>query len=524
MVALSALALAFLLLGWPFATRMGIEVDEAMVTAGIYEGAAPWYAWHLGGGEIPVMLLTYLGALKTWMYNLIFAIWPPGPIPLRLPTLIMGAVTVVLTFRFVDRILSRSAAWIVAVLLAFDPSYILTEAIDFGPVAVEQMLKMAALLLLVTFHERPSSWKVGGAFFLLGLALWDKAVFVWLLVGLACATPVIWRQVRVHVNARNTAIAGVAFLAGAAPLVVYNMVRPLETFTSNVRIAPDNPFIKLVLLVRTLNGSGLFGYFTAPDFGPHPGVAHSAVQHLAFGIASLTDEPWTSVMSWATAAAILAIPLVRRTPAFRPALFFLIAMLVTWLQMFLTNAAGGAVHHVVLLWPFHLIVIAAVLTALVRSRAVRIAVTAGLCVSSLLVVNSYYVNLIRNGTGVRWTDAFPSLHASLTAARAPVIVTCDWGILETLILLSRGELPVADASAALTVGNQPQYREQLDHMIATPGALFVAHGAAYEQWAGTRNKLTALAATLGYTPEPVQTIQDRNGRPIFEIFRFRHAS
>src|SRR5690349_12384370 len=98
--------------------RLGIEVDEAMLGNGLYQRLAPYYSWHMSGNEIPVMLLTYLGALKTWLYNPLFAIWRPGPVSLRLPMLLVGAGTIVLFFLLLDRSIGRRAAWIGAALLA----------------------------------------------------------------------------------------------------------------------------------------------------------------------------------------------------------------------------------------------------------------------------------------------------------------------------------------------------------------------------------------------------------------------
>ena len=174
--------------------QLGIEVDEAMIGNGIYERAAPWYSWHFGENEIPVMLITYLGALKAWIYSGLFLIWAPGPVSLRLPMVLVGAVTVALTFRFVDVCVGRRAAWIAAALLATDPSFVLTGTVDFGFIALQFVFKLGALLLLVQFHRRPAVWRLAGAFFLLGLALWDKAVFLWILAAVAIAAIVVFRR------------------------------------------------------------------------------------------------------------------------------------------------------------------------------------------------------------------------------------------------------------------------------------------------------------------------------------------
>lgn len=179
----------FIASGWPFMKKLGIEVDEALIGSGIYPGLPPWYSWHWFGNEIPVMLMTYLGALKTWLYSGIFAIAAPTPLALRLPMMIVGAFTLVLFFLFLDRAVGRRPAWIGVVLLSTDPSFVLTESIDLGFVALQQAFKLGALLLLMAFHRRQSTQCLAGAFFGLGLALWDKAIFVWILVALAGAGP-----------------------------------------------------------------------------------------------------------------------------------------------------------------------------------------------------------------------------------------------------------------------------------------------------------------------------------------------
>ena len=112
------------------------------MTNGIYEGGAPLYSWHIAGAEIPVMILTYLGALKTWLFNAIFAIWNPSEMSLRLPTLLMGLVTIWLFWRLVRQVAGERAAWIGAALLATDTAFLLTDTIDFGFVALQHLFKI----------------------------------------------------------------------------------------------------------------------------------------------------------------------------------------------------------------------------------------------------------------------------------------------------------------------------------------------------------------------------------------------
>ena len=170
------------------------------------------------------MILSYLGALKTWVYDAVFIVFPPGPISLRLPTLLAGAATVWLFFLLLFRVAGRASAWLGALLLATDPSFLLNETIDFGPVAFHHLLKMGALLLILRFVDSRRILYLAIAFFFFGLAMWDKALYTWSLVGLGCATAAVYpAAVRRHVNAKAAGWALAGFVLGAAPLIVYNI-------------------------------------------------------------------------------------------------------------------------------------------------------------------------------------------------------------------------------------------------------------------------------------------------------------
>src|SRR5579871_1488780 len=122
-VGLGAIALGFVITAMLFVPRLGIEADEAIVGNGIYEHGAPLYSWHFGENEVPVMMISYLGALKTWFYNLLFWVVRPRPLSLRLPMVLIAAATLWLFFEFLDRTVGRKAAWIGTLLLATDSSY-----------------------------------------------------------------------------------------------------------------------------------------------------------------------------------------------------------------------------------------------------------------------------------------------------------------------------------------------------------------------------------------------------------------
>ncbi len=500
------IALGFVASGLLFIPRLGIEVDEALVANGIFPHGEPWYAW----GALPVMLISYLGALKTWMYSVLFFFVEPRPMALRLPTLLLAAWSLWLFFALLDRTLSRRAAWIGTLLLATDSSYLLMNTVDYGPVTLQFLLKLAALGLLVGFHRTGKRAQLAAAFFFLGLAMWDKAIFAWVLFGFAAgALAVFPREVLAELTWKNLRTAALAMIAGALPLIVYNVARPLETLRANVHAEQLAVLDKSVILTRTMDGSVLFGFMTAFDSGPNPGQPQHWYQSVAFQLSDVLGAPHSHLTLW---AALLSLTVLLRAPARKPILFGLMVCVATWLPMVLTAGAGAAAQHVILLWPFHLLMIAAALDQL-PWRGVTALATLLLCASSMAVTNTYYVDLIRNGPTLRWTDAMDPLHRFLTDMRARRIYVADWGILETMNLLSEGALPIRSADLGSDAG--------IRAMLLDPRNVFVAHAKGAAIHPNERAALEDFARREEYVEEPVTTIQDRNGRPAFDVFRFR---
>jgi len=516
---LVAVALTFVAAGMLFVPRLGIEADEAIIANGIYEHGNPWYSWKFADVELPIMLISYLGALKAWFYNGVFLFTPPRPMVLRLPMLLLAGVTLWLFFELLDRtigrrasIMNRRAAWIGTLLLATDTSYLLLNTADYGPVTLQFVFKLAALVLLVRFHQDANRRDLAWAFFLFGLGLWDKAVFAWVLFGLAIAAATVFpRDVRRHLSGANIAVAGLALLAGALPLVIYNIARPLETLRSNAHLERAPVLEKAVLLRGTMDGSVMFGFLTSVEPGPQPGQPNHWYQSLSLTVSRWTGHPYRNVMLWAALASVLSLMFLWKTPARQPILFGLIACASTWLPMVLTAGAGKAAQHVILLWPFHLIPVAAVLAEIPAARAAI--VTALLCGSNLAVTNQYYADLIVNGPAIRWTDAMDPLNRYLTDLHARRIFAADWGFIETMNLLSEGELPIyyADTSSDPLI----------DTMLRDPSNVFVAHRPGFAFHPHERDALEDVARREHYQQEPLTTIKDRNGRPTFDVFRFR---
>jgi len=474
-----------------------------------------------------LMLMSYLGTLKTFLYKPLLLWFGTGVWTVREPALLAGAASVWLFYLLLRRTVGERAAVVGCCLLATDTLYLLTSVIDWGPVALQHLLTVGGAFLLVRFYQEGRERELVAGCFLFGLAMWDKALAAWMLSGIGIAAVLIlWREIWKVVTARRVAIAALAFVLGAMPLLIYNGANHWDTFGSNVKKDTSDIPGKFELLLQTVRGIGLVGTLTEEATPPPiPHLPAGVLQDASAGLAIQTGHPLRNLMLYGFVLSLLLAPLAWGR-GLRAILFALIAISVAWIQMAITRGTGGSVHHSILLWPWPYLVMAVSLAAASRrvGRAgipVLAAVTALLAVSSMLVTNEYYFRMVRQGGSIAWTDAIFTLADSLKGRSAPFVFCVDWGILDNLRLIGNGKLPVSDG---IEHTSRPELtaedRDAIRQMVSIPGALFVTHTKETEIFHGNAERLVKAAADAGFRAERVVTLGDTFGRPTFEVFRF----
>jgi hypothetical protein len=525
----AAAAIAFFLLsGMAFIGSLGIEADEALPAGPLYQPKSWYYAWHLGHARIPLMHMSYLGTLKTWIWRPIFQYWGTGVWPLRLPAVLAGAASIWLFYRFLRATVGARAAVIGCAILAADSQYLLTTVFDWGPVAFQHLLIGAGLLLLVKFHRSANSLWLAAGFFFFGLAVWDKMLAVWMLSGLTIgALATVPRQILAAWSWRRLAIAALAFLAGAVPVALSGIHDHFAALRENAGRNVDEVPSKIATLRRTIDGEGLFGFMFAEDGQtPAPRAAANLAERLSAETSQRFGHPRHSLQLYACLLALALTPLARGRDL-RAILFALIAMAVAWIQMATTPLAGGSIHHTILLWPLPAMVMAVSFAAasrrLGRAGIPAVAVILAVLVASdVLVTNEYFWKSVRNGGSHTWTDALFPLSADLMAMRPAAVYCADWDIFESLRLLDRGALPLFSGMDPVPAPEMsPTDRRWLLGMIAAPNTVWVTHVPDFEFFPAVRPKLDRFAAAAGFEHRLIEVIGDTHGRPTFELYRFQ---
>jgi 4-amino-4-deoxy-L-arabinose transferase-like glycosyltransferase len=522
-----AACLFFFSAGRAFLPHLGIQNDEALFASVLYQPRAAAFMLHIGHWQVPLMLMSYLGTLKAWIYCPIFRLFGTGVSALRDPVLLAGVASVWLFFLLLRRVAGDRAAIIGCGLLAVDSLYLLTTCFDWGPVALQHLLLLAGLLLLVGFYQTRQDLALLGGAFLLGLAMWDKALATWMLTGIGIAGILTFRrQIFAVTTVRRVATAALAFALGALPLIIYNVHEKLATFRSNMARDTSNIPGKARLLMNTANGQGLFGWMVNEDWqAPVPHQPQGWLPNASAHISSFAGHPRHNLMLFAFALALL-LALLARGNALRTILFALIAMAVAWVQMAVTANAGASVHHAILLWPFPEMVIAVSFAAASRRMGRAgipsvAAVLVVLMVSGALVTNEYYTLMLRNGGSQNWTDAIFTLSGYMKRVPSNAIYCADWGIMDSLRLLNRGQLPLNVGTDPIRKPElSPDDRDYLNRVISEPSHVFIAHTADYEFFQGVNAKLLRYAADAGYERAMMAIIPDGWGRPVYEVYRF----
>ncbi len=493
----------------------GIQGDEALFAGGIYSPERMAAAVEVLGRPVCLMIMSYIGALKAWLYAPLLELWPPSVWSLRLPMVAAGAAAIVLFAAFLQGIAGRRAAIVGAVLLASDPMFLLTATFDWGPVALQQLLLAGSLLLLA--RSRLTS----GAF-LLGLALWNKAIFVWLLLALAVAAAVVYGgRLRARLDGERLRRAAGGFFLGALPFLIYNVHHPGEAVRGR-RFSLCGVAPKIEVMKRTVRGDAMAGFLVSGEGYGAERPAATRVERASLWLSDRTGHRITGWGLYLIPAAAVGL-LIARTR--RLLLFFGLAFVAAWAQMLVTEEAGGGVHHTITLWPLLSAFVAVGLAAIFPAGRAGALACGAVCIlaagSNAVVTNEYLARLIRFGPEPLWTDAVFPLAEEIRASGAGYVHPADWGIGDPVKLLAAGKVIVEDAV-------QPIMRQELDQeerrrvleRVARPDALFVGYVEGRRYFPRAGELLDQAAREAGFTRRTIGLAGDGRGRPVFELFRF----
>lgn len=462
-----------------FIPAIGIEEDEVLFAPAIYHPAESADSLNILSHQFPTMLMSYVGADKTYLYAAILRRVPPSAWSLRLPVVFMGVLTVWLLFVGVRRFTNEYVAAALACLIATDPVFMLTTTFDWGPVAVQHLLFVAALACFT----RPKPFVLGG-FLALGAALWDKGTAIWTLGAMAVSVALFLPgTLRAHFTRRNLTTAVCGFALGALPFLIFNFTHHWATFSENTIFTTEGVGRKVIAMYAAFDGRGMFGWLMRG-----------------------TTPEWYTLVPYAFAASLILL-FRKSVEAIRPtALFALFTGLLTWLAMLFVKNGGASLHHLLLVWPWPHLFLMCVLGFAFRKQ-IFLGIATALILSNVVMVGLYAQRTYAFGPGTGWSEASFGLPEILPRDRK--IVTLDWGIHNTGTFLTRGRVVFEDRTfSGLTDADLPDLER----------TEFLTHVQAEEVIAGNNARFDAAIGKAGFVRVADRILSDHRGRALIVSF------
>jgi 4-amino-4-deoxy-L-arabinose transferase-like glycosyltransferase len=539
---LAILCVFYFIFSCLFISKPGLEYDEVLfanAALGNVDGSFITHQWKFGGITIPVMLMPYIGAVKAYLYAPIFKLFAPTATAVRLPAIIIGVITLIITYLLVIRLFTPRTALIAVCCLATDPTYIYHMRLDRGPVVLMMLFKLASLYCLVRFFQSGKRGFLAAGAFCLGLGLFDKVNFAWYLIALVPAALVFWRRDWWRILILRNALTFVGcFLLGSWPLFVYNLVTKGNTFKG--QMDPPTNFFKVLpakinLLDLTLNGNALYYIINAGEpIGSFNQLSSMSGRNwFVASLLSLIDFRGTLLLPVLLGAGLVygCLMFIKGSAGRRAASFFVILFLVIFAQIIYTFRATGS-HHVMMLYPFHQIIIASGFGLLIfggvesRRPALRIGrrilrylsglILVLLVLSNIVVCLKYLDSISRFGGKGVWSDAIYDLHAYTAQHKDQNYVLMDWGFNTQMLLLARGDIKKQEIFWQLNDPDREQASiEYLRQKALANGTVFVFHAPQRTVFYQPTKVFDEMLAKYDLATSTSTVFNQRDGEPVY---------
>lgn len=308
----------------------------------------PDSAWiHMRLGSVPLFIIPYLGALKAWIYAPVFRLFGVSALTVRLPVILIGALTLLIFYWAIRRELGAVWAAIVVWIMAVDPANIFPSRLDWGPTVLMHLFQAFILALWFSYRNKRKLWKIGLMFVCFGLGFFDKFNFVWLVsafvIGVFLCYPDSVKDLWIS-SSKSVRLTVLIFVSIGLATMLY-LTLPLIKLQFPMAEAL-NPHLRLRrsfdLLQSTLSGAAVAGVI----FGSFTGI----IPVIPFLLI---------VVDGCLALACLFLPIsnAQARENRKNGIFCLLIGILIFLQIVITPQATGP-HHASMIFPLPLLAFA----------------------------------------------------------------------------------------------------------------------------------------------------------------------
>lgn len=519
---------------------------------------------NIGGRTFPLMVQDYIGTFNVYLALPFFATMGSTVIALRLYTVIVGAITILLTFGFMREAFNTRAAFIASLLLASTPSFIFWQRQGVFVASLTSTFTVALLwCCLKWFKHRQRKWAFLIGLFC-GLGLYAKLLFIWIIGGIIGAIIIInlvwwlggwvvrWfgglhsafriphSTFHIPHSAINYFPRLLYFLfglaIGIAPLLIYNLQTGGTIFSVGTNLTTSYYGVNNLNFFENLRGR--IDQYQAVIGGR---------EHLWYLGGSFGNPGWEIASRVATLAIVLRFLLRRQNSQLPFALLLLLNFGIV--QSAFTVSGIFPTHHAIFMPLLPMIVAAAseiifdpfyepMLTTrltnpignfftrgqymggigLITDAMLVLAFCLGwLWVGDLNVVKDYHLALNKSGGLGPHTDAVYRLTDYLQTQKDKPIYALDWGFAPQVKMLTQNKTTPQEIFGYAWEADD-DFRNRLSAALDKPDALFVFHWS-NETIFPRREIFDAMLKERGLQVDQIAVISRRDGAPMFEVVR-----
>jgi len=490
----------------------GTQYDEALYVnaalGGIDKTTFMTRVFH----KVPILLMPYIGALKSYIYFPIFKLFGVSAITMRVPQVILTAFSLFILHKLIYKHTNslRIAISVVAIT-AFDASFIIFTRLDNGPVVLDLLLKLLALLALF-YYQKTNLLRYQIIFWLfMWLGIFNKLNFIWYVNAFTVSFLVVYgRQVWEKLVTKkrrltNALVAAFGFIISVGYFLLINHTYKLGSSLGWVGL--NTAYHNTQTLI---SGSWFYNYVFSPNI---------------IG---------TSLIFWLGLIIILGsrvLSYINRKMYKKDSLdkyafenFIGIILTLIFLQLVITLKATAGWHYFSI-YPFWGILVVIGIFKLAEQFKLKIyfeyVFITVFCIYGLFIYAQYIRAFTKPSTNIIWSTAIYDLENFAKTKPNSQFISLDWGTQTQLIGLGKRHHNRFYELFGPINSNNPMDISRItnDFLLTKPDAYYVTHSPGNEIFPGQTQNFLNIATKAGYSTIENKTIYDQT-KPVFVIYRF----
>lgn len=475
----------------------------------------------LGGRLFPLMTQDYIGAINTYAAIPFFLLLGINPISLRIMAIVIGLLTLWLTYRLAHLLYGPLVAALAALLLAVNPTFVFWSRQGVFVTSATAAIGLGAVLMWSRWWQTGARRHAMAGAFLLGLGLYAKFLFLWLIAALGFALIILnlhrWQEFSKRLLRVPIGWSVLAFALGCAPLIIYNL-QTGGTF-------------------RNVGNNLITSYYGTNNLAFVPNFLERLKQFVAvltgshFWYLGGTYVNWTLFFLFLAALGIAVGALVigKKRDETRRVVFPFLVIGGMIIASCATLSALWVTHFAILV-PWPAMAIAAAVGLLVRRQRLHVAQSRSklvLILALVLVTVSWFSDVVNDlryhqalsvsgGLGAH-SDAVEDLARWLAADErgGATAVAMDWGIAAPVTFLTLGEVTPVEAFG-YDWETDADFTARLERFIDEPGSLYLWR-APDEIIFDRSDDFRRLYEPRDLEEDILEAFYERSGRPVLGV-------